>query len=83
MIKSRRMIWTGHIARMENRNTYTIMVGKPEGKRPLGRPKRRCLHNIKMDLTEIGWDGMDWFDLAEERDQWRAFVNMVMKLRVP
>jgi hypothetical protein len=61
-------------------------VGKPKGKRPLGRPKRWCgrwLYNIKMDLREIGWDGMDWIDVAQDRDQWRAHVNMVMNLRVP
>jgi hypothetical protein len=58
-------------------------VGKPEGKRPLGRPRRRCVDNIKTDLREIGWNGMDWIDLAEDRDQWRVFVNTVMNLRVP
>jgi hypothetical protein len=57
-------------------------VGKPEGKRPLGRPRRRCVNNIKMDLREIGWDDMDWIDLAQNRDQWRALVNTVMNLRV-
>jgi hypothetical protein len=55
----------------------------PEGKEPLGRPRRRWVHNIKMDLTEIGWDGMDWIDLAQNRDQWRALVNTIMNLRVP
>jgi transcription termination factor 2 len=84
MIKSRRMRWAGHVARMgETRNTYRILVGKPEGKRPLGRPKRRWVDNIKMDLREIGWYGMDWIDLAEDRNQWRAHVNTVMNLRVP
>jgi hypothetical protein len=63
MIKSRRMKWAGHVARMEEkRNAYRILVGKPEGKRPLGRPRRRWVDNIKMDLSETGWDGMDWFD---------------------
>jgi hypothetical protein len=57
-------------------------VGKPEGKRPLGRPRRRWAHNIKIDLREIGWNGMDWFDLAQDRDQWSALVNTVMNLRV-
>jgi hypothetical protein len=57
-------------------------VGKPEGKRPLGRPRRRWVDNIKIDLREIGWDGMDWIDLAQDRDQWRALVNTVMNLRV-
>jgi hypothetical protein len=84
MIKSRRMRWTGHVARMgEKRNAYRILVGKPEGKRPLGRPRRRWVDNIKMDLREIGWDGMNWIDLAQDRDQWRALVNTVMNLRVP
>jgi hypothetical protein len=57
-------------------------VGKPEGKRPLGRPRRRGVDNIKMDLREIGWDGVDWIDMAQARDQWRAPVNMVLNLRV-
>jgi hypothetical protein len=84
MIKSRRMRWAGHLARMwEKMNAYRILVGKPEGKRPLGRKRRRWLDNIKMDLREIGWDGMDWIDLAQDMDQWRALVNTVMKLRVP
>jgi hypothetical protein len=75
MIKSRKMRWAGHVARMEaKRNAYRILVGKPEGKRPLGRP---------MELREIGCDGMDWIDLAQDRDQWRALVNTVMNLRVP
>jgi hypothetical protein len=67
----------------EKRNAYRILVGKPEGKRPLGRPRRRWVDNIKMDLREIGWDGMDWIDLAHDRDQWRALVNTVMNFRVP
>jgi hypothetical protein len=67
----------------EKRNAYRILVGKPEGKRPLGRPRRRWVDNIKMDLRKIGWDGMDWIDLAQDSDQWRALVNMVMNLRVP
>jgi hypothetical protein len=58
-------------------------VGKPEGKRPLGRPRCRLVDNIKMDLGEIGWDGRDWIELAQDRDQWRALVNMVMNLHVP
>jgi hypothetical protein len=64
-------------------NAYRNLVGKPEGKRPLWRQRRRWVYNIKMDLREIGWGGMDWIDLARDRDQWRAFVNTVMKLRVP
>jgi hypothetical protein len=67
----------------EKRKAYRILVGKQEGKRPLGRPRRRCVDNIKMDLTEIGWDGMGWIYMAQDRDQWRALVNMVMNLRVP
>jgi hypothetical protein len=66
-----------------NRNAYRIMVGKPEGKRPLRRPRRRWVDNIKMDLRGIGWGGVDWIDLAQDRDQWRALVNTVMNLRVP
>jgi hypothetical protein len=65
------------------RNAYRIFAGKPEGKRPLGRPRRRWENNFKMDLREIGWDGMDWIDLAQDRDQWRALMNTVMNLRVP
>jgi hypothetical protein len=57
--------------------------GKPEGKRPLGRPRRRWVDNIKMDLREIGWDGVDWSELVQDRDKWRALVNTVMNLRVP
>jgi hypothetical protein len=65
------------------RNTYSIFVGKPEGRRPLGRPRRRWVDNIKRDLRETGWDGMDWIDLDQDRDQWRALVRAVMNLRVP
>jgi hypothetical protein len=83
-IKSRRMRWAGHVAHMGGkRNAYRILVGKPEGKRPLGRQRRRWMDNIKMDLREIGWDGVDWVNLAQDRDQWRALVNTVMNLRVP
>jgi hypothetical protein len=67
----------------EKRNAYRILLGKPEGKRPLGRSRRRRVHNIKMDLREIGWDGMDWIDLTQDRDEWRALVNTVMNLQVP
>jgi hypothetical protein len=65
------------------RNADRILVGNPEEKRPLERPRRRWMDNIKMDLREIGWDGIDWIDLAEDRDQWRALVNAVMNFRVP
>jgi hypothetical protein len=67
----------------EKRNAYRILVGKPEIKRPLGRPRRKWVGNIKIDLRETGWDGMDWIDLAQDRDQWRALVNTAMNLRVP
>jgi hypothetical protein len=67
----------------EKRNAYRILVGKPEGKRPLGRNRRRWEDNIKMDLREIGWGGMDWIDLAQDRDQWRDLRNTVMNLGVP
>jgi hypothetical protein len=63
-------------------NAYRILVGKPEGKRPVGRPRRRWVNNIKMDLREKGWDGMDWIDLSQDRDQWRSLVNTVMNLRI-
>jgi hypothetical protein len=85
MIKSMRMRWAGNVARMgEKRNAaYRILVGNSEGKRPLGRSRRRWVDNIKMDLREIGWDGGDWIDLVQDRDQWRDLVNAVMNLRVP
>jgi hypothetical protein len=67
----------------EKRNPYRILVGNPEGKRPLGRQRPRWVNNIKMDLREIGWDVMDWIDLAQDGEQWRALVNAVMNLRVP
>jgi hypothetical protein len=81
VIKSRRMRWAGHMARMgEGRGVYRVLVGRPEGKRPLGR--RRWEDNIKMDLGEIRIDGTNWIRLAQNRVQWRAFVNTVMNLRV-
>jgi hypothetical protein len=84
MIKSRMMRWARHVARMgAGRNAYGILVGKSKGKKPLGRPRRRWVDNIKTDLREIGWDGMYWIDLAQNRDQWRALVNTVMNLWVP
>jgi hypothetical protein len=67
----------------EKRNAYRLLVGEPEGKRTPGRPRCRWMDSIKMDLRVIGWGGMDWIDLAQERDQWRALVNMVMNLQVP
>jgi hypothetical protein len=78
------MRWAGHVARIgETRNAYRILVGKPEGKRPLGRPRRWWVNNIKINLRETGWDGMDWIGLDQVRDQWRALVNTVMNLLVP
>jgi hypothetical protein len=83
VIKSR-MRWEGHVARMgEGRGAYRILVGRPEGRRPLGRPRRRWEDNIKMDLQEVGWGGMDWIDMAQDRDRWQALVNAVMNVRVP
>jgi hypothetical protein len=84
MIKSRRTSWTGHVARIgEKRHTDRILLGKPDGKRPLGRPRRMWVDNIKMYLGEIGWDVIDWIDLTRDRDQWRAVVNTIMNLQVP
>jgi hypothetical protein len=84
IIKSRRMRWAGYVTRTwEKRNACRILVGKPEGKRPLGRPRSRWVDNTKMDLREIGRDGVDWMDMAQDRDQWRALVNTELNLRVP
>jgi hypothetical protein len=84
MIKPRGMRWAGYVARMgEKRTVCRILVGMPEGKRPREKPTRRWVDNIKMDLREIEWDGIDWIELAQNRDQWRALVNTVMNLRVP
>jgi hypothetical protein len=81
MINSRRMRWAWHVTRIGN--AYKILVGKAEGKRPVGRPRRRWVDSIKIDLRETDWDGMVWADLAQDRDQWRALLNTVMNLRVP
>jgi hypothetical protein len=79
-IKLRRMRWAGHVARMgEERNVYRVLVGMPEAKRPLGRPRE---DGIRMDLRKIGWGSVDWIQLAQDRDRWRALVNAVMNLRV-
>jgi len=82
-IKSR-MRWAGHVARMgERRGVYRVLVGKPGGKRPLGRPRRRWENNIKMDLREVGRGVMDWIELAQDKNKWRALLNAVMNLWVP
>jgi hypothetical protein len=84
IIKSIRMSWAGHVARMgEKRNAYMLLVGKPDGKRRLGRPRRRWVDNIRMDLGEVGWGDMDWIGLAQDRNRWRALVNWVLNLPVP
>ena len=78
------MRWAGHIARTgERRAVYRVLVGKPEGKRSLGRARHRWENNIKMDLQEVGCGGTDWIELAQNRDRWRALVNAVLNLRVP
>ena len=77
------MRWAGHVAGLrENGGLYRVLAGKPEGKRPLGRSRRRWEDNIKIDLQEVGCEGMDWIVLAQDRDRWRALVNAVMNLRV-
>jgi len=84
VIESRRMRWAGHVARMgEKRGVYMVLVGKPEGKRPLGRPRRRWVDNIRMVLQEVGCGYVDWIGQAQDRDRWRTLVSAVMNLRVP
>jgi hypothetical protein len=84
IIKAWRIRWTGHVARMgEKRNAYRLLVGKPEGRRPLGRPRHGWLNNITMDFVEVGWGDVDWIGLAQDRDMWRALVNAVLNLRIP
>ena len=84
VVKSRKMRWAGHVACMgEGRDVNRVLVGKPEGKSPLGRPRRRWEDNIKMDLQEVGGGGGDWMELAQDRDRWRALVSTVMNFRVP
>jgi hypothetical protein len=80
IIKVMRMRWVGHVAR---RNAYRLLVGKPEGRWPLGRPRLRWLNNIRIDLVEVGWGDVDWIGLAQDRDRCRALVNSVLNLRVP
>jgi hypothetical protein len=84
VIESRRMRWAGHVARMgKGRGIYRVLVGRPEGKRPVERPRRRWENNIKLDLRETGIDGANWIRLAQDKIQWRAFLNTVMNLRIP
>ena len=84
VIKWRRMRWAGHVARMsEERGAYRVLVGKPEERRPVGRPRRRWVDNIVMDLQEVGCGYVDWIGLAQDRDRWRTLVSAVMNLRVP
>ena len=84
VIKSRRMRWAGHVARIdEERGLYRVLVGKPEGRRPLGRPRRRWVDSIRMDLQEVGYGYVDGIGLARDRDRWRMLVSAVMNLRVP
>ncbi|KAJ4428135.1 hypothetical protein ANN_24149 [Periplaneta americana] len=83
-IKSRHLRWAGHVALMgKSRNAYRVLFGRPEGKRPLERPRRRWEDNIKLDLREVGYDDRDWINLAQDRDRWRAYVRAAMNLRVP
>ena len=84
VIKSRRMRWAGHVARMgEEKEAYRVLMGKPEGNRPLGRPRRRWVDNIRMELQEVGCGYVDWIGLAQDRDRWRTLVSAVMNIRVP
>jgi hypothetical protein len=84
VIKSRRMRWAGHVARLgEGRGAYRVLVGKPKGKRPLGRSRRRWEDNIRVDFQEVGFGCVDWTGLAQDRDRWRALVSAVRNLRVP
>ena len=83
-VKLRRMRWAGHVAHMgQGRGVYSVLVRKPEGKRPMGRPRRRWEDNTKMDLQEVGGSCGDWMELAQDRDRWRALVSTVVNLRVP
>jgi hypothetical protein len=84
VVKSRRMRWVGHVARMgEDRGVHSVLLGKPEGKRPLGRPRQRWDDNIKMDLQEVGGGRVDWMQLAQDSDMWRALVGTVRDFRFP
>jgi hypothetical protein len=84
IIKSRRMRFAGHVARTgAKKSAYRLLVGKPEGKRPIGRPWRRWVDNIRMDFGEVGWGDVHWIGLAKDRNRWRALVNSVLNLRIP
>jgi hypothetical protein len=84
VIKSRRMRWAEHVTQVgEGRGVYRVLVGKPKEKRPLGRHRRRWEDNIKMNLQEVGCGGMDWIEIAQNRDRWRAIVNKIKNLRIP
>jgi len=84
VIKSRRMRWAGHVAHMgEERDVYRLLLGKPEGRRPMGRTRRRWVDNIRMDLKEVGCGFVDWIGLAQDRDRWRTLLSAVMNIRVP
>jgi hypothetical protein len=84
ILKVGRMRWAGHVSQIgEKRNAYRLLVGKPEGRRPLGRPRHRWLDNIRMDHVEVGWGDVDWIGLAQDRGRWRALGNSVLNLRVP
>jgi hypothetical protein len=83
-MKARRVRLVGYVARMgEKRNAYRLLVGKPEGRRPLGTPRRRWMDNIRMDLVEVGWGDVDWIGLARDMDSWRVLVNSVLNLWLP
>jgi hypothetical protein len=82
-MKLRRITWVGHVSRMgEKRNAYRLLVGKPERRRPLGRPRHRWLDNIRMNLVEVGWGDVDSIGLGQDRDRWRALVNSLLNVRV-
>jgi hypothetical protein len=83
-MKARRMRLAGYVARKgEKKNVYRLLVGKPDGRRPLGKPRRRWLDNIRMDLVEVGWGDVDWIGLVQDRNRWRTLVNSVLNLLVP
>jgi hypothetical protein len=84
IMKSRRMRWAGHVARMgEKMNAYRLLVGKQEGRRPLGKQRRRWVDTIRMDVVEVGWGDLDWIRMAQDRDRWRDLVNSALNLRLP